>query len=103
MTYGGTPPTIVAQVAGLQNGETVSVLGTGLACTTSAVSSSPVIPSGYESTCSGAADNNYDLTYVAGTVTVTPAPLSITASSGTMSVRHHPTDHHPDLRGPGQQ
>ncbi len=85
MTYGGTPPTIVAQVAGLQNGETVSVLGPGLACTTSAVSSSPVIPSGYESTCSGAADNNYDLTYVAGTVTVTPAPLSITASSGTMS------------------
>ncbi len=85
MTYGGTPPTIAPQVAGLQNGETVSVLGTGLACTTSAVSSSPVIPSGYESTCSGAADSNYDLTYVAGTVTVTPAPLSITASSGTMS------------------
>ncbi len=85
MTYGGTVPTIVPEAAGLQNGETVSVLGTGLECTTSAVSSSPVIPSGYESTCSGAVDSNYDLNYVAGTVTVTPAPLSITASSGTMS------------------
>ncbi len=33
----------------------------------------------------GRRDNNYDLTYVDGTVTVTPAPLTITASSGTMT------------------
>ncbi len=99
MTYGGTPPTITPLVSGLQNGETISVLGTGLACTTSAVSSSPVTVSGYQSTCSGAADNNYDLTYINGTVTVTPAPLTITASSGTMAYGSSPPSITPTYSG----
>jgi len=99
MVYGGTPPTITPLVSGLQNGETATVLGTGLSCTTSAVSSSPVIVSGYESTCSGAADNNYDLTYISGTVTVTPAPLTITASSGTMAYGSTPPTITPTYSG----
>ena len=38
----------------------------------------------YPSSCSGAADSNYTITYVTGLVTVGTAPLTITASSGTM-------------------
>ena len=82
MTYGGAVPVISPIVSGLQNGENVSVLGVGLTCTTSAT---PTIGVGtYPSTCSGASDANYTLTYVGGTVIINAAPLSITASSNTM-------------------
>ena len=59
------------------------MLGAGLTCGTTATSSSSV--GSYASTCSGAVDGNYDISYVNGSVTMTPAPLSITASSGTMT------------------
>ena len=83
MTYGGSVPAITPSISGLQNGDNPSVLGAGLTCGTTATSSSSV--GSYASTCSGAADNNYDISYVNGSVTMTPAPLSITASSGTMT------------------
>ena len=83
MTYGGAVPVITSSISGLQNGDNPSVLGAGLTCGTTATSSSSV--GSYASTCSGAVDNNYDISYVNGSVTMTPAPLSITASSGTMT------------------
>ena len=70
-------------VTGLQNGESTTVLGAGLTCSTAATASSSV--GTYATTCSGAVDPNYAITYVAGTTTVIPAPLTITASSGTMT------------------
>ncbi len=83
VTYGGNPPSVTPIVSGLQNGETVSVLGAGLTCSTTATSSSSV--GTYTSSCSGAVDSNYAISYVGGTTTVIPAPLTITASSGTMT------------------
>ena len=83
MTYGGAAPAITPSISGLQNGDNPSVLGAGLTCGTTATSSSSV--GSYASTCSGAVDDNYDISYVDGSVTMTPAPLSITASSGTMT------------------
>ena len=83
MTYGGAVPVITPSISGLQNGDNPSVLGAGLTCGTTATSSSSV--GSYDSTCSGAADDNYDISYVNGSVTMSPAPLSITASSGTMT------------------
>ena len=83
MTYGGAVPVITPGISGLQNGDNPSVLGAGLTCGTTATSSSSV--GSYTSTCSGAVDGNYDISYVNGSVTMTPAPLSITASSGTMT------------------
>ena len=83
MTYGGAVPVITPGISGLQNGDNPSVLGAGLTCGTTATSSSSV--GSYTSTCSGAVDGNYDISYVNGSVTLTPAPLSITASSGTMT------------------
>jgi alpha-tubulin suppressor-like RCC1 family protein len=81
MTYGDTPPVITPSADGLQNGETVAVLGAGLECSTAAVSSSPV--GTYASECTGVSDPNYFVTSVDGTVTVNPAALTVTASSGT--------------------
>jgi hypothetical protein len=81
MTYGGTPPTITPTFTGLVNGDTPASLGT-VTCTTTATSSSPV--GSYPSSCS-ASDPTYTITFVPGTVTVGPAPLTIAASSATMT------------------
>ena len=83
MVYASAVPTITADVAGLQNGESASVLGSGLTCSTTATSMSPV--GSYPSSCSGANDANYTVSYGPGSVTITPAPLSVTASSGSMT------------------
>ena len=78
--YGSTPGQITASAPGLVNGDTVASL-TGLSCSTTVTSSSPVTAGGYPSSCSGLTDPNYTPTYVGGTVTVKPAALTITASS----------------------
>ncbi|HEY4929644.1 MAG TPA: MBG domain-containing protein [Acidimicrobiales bacterium] len=83
MTYGGTVPTVSSTISGLQNGEGASVLGGGLACTTTASPASPV--GAYDSSCNGAVDPNYAITYVDGSIAVTQAALTVTASSGTMT------------------
>ncbi len=81
MAYGDAVPAVTPTIDGLQNGEGASVLGDGLSCTTDATSSSPV--GSYDASCSGASDANYDVTYVDGSTSVTPASLSITASSAS--------------------
>ena len=83
MTYGDSAPTVTPTINGLQNGEGASVLGAGLTCTTDATSSSPT--GTYDAGCSGAVDPNYAFTYVDGSMTVTPASLSITASSASLT------------------
>jgi hypothetical protein len=80
-TYGGTVPTITASYSGFVNSESATNLTTQPTCSTTATSSSPASPPTYASTCTGAVDSNYTIGYVAGTVTVNPAPLTITANS----------------------
>ncbi len=83
MTYGGAVPVVSPNVSGLQNGENVSVLGAGLTCTTGASRDHSV--GTYATSCSGAVDANYTISYVGGTIDITPAALSITASSNSMT------------------
>ncbi len=83
MTYGQPVPTITPTYAGFVNGDTPASLTTQPTCATTATSSSP--PGTYPTTCTGAADPNYTISYVAGTLTVLPAPLTVTASSGSMN------------------
>ncbi len=52
-------------------------------CSTTATSSSPV--GSYPSSCSGAVDPNYTISYVPGEVVVGSATLVVTASSGSMT------------------
>jgi hypothetical protein len=82
MTYGGTPPTITPIYAGLVNSDSAPTVAP--ICTTNATSSSQVSGNPYTSSCTGAVDTNYTISYVKGTVTVDPAPLTITASSPTI-------------------
>ena len=82
MVYGSAPPAITLGFAGFLNGDTAATaLTTQPTCSTTATSTSPV--GNYPSTCTGAVATNYTITYVAGTVTVTAAPLTITATSSS--------------------
>ncbi len=77
-------PTITSTITGFVNGQTGSVVTTQPTCTTTATASSPV--GTYPTTCSGGVAPNYTFNYVAGTLTVTPAALTITASSGSANI-----------------
>ena len=82
VAYGSPVPTLTPTFATLLNGDTVASLGPGFACTTTYTQGGSVSGSPYPSTCSGAVNANYSpITYVAGSVTVTAVPLTITASS----------------------
>ena len=83
MTYGGTPPTITPSYSGFVNGDTAASLTTQPTCSTTATSHSPA--GSYPSSCSGAVDSNYTISYVSGTVTDSAAALVITASSASMT------------------
>lgn len=80
MTYGGTVPPLSASYSGFVNGDKVSSLSPP-AITTTATSSSPA--GAYPITAAGAVDPNYTITYVAGTMTINPASLSVTANPQT--------------------
>jgi hypothetical protein len=70
MHEGDAVPTLTVQYSGFITGETVATLTTKPTVTTSASSAST--PGDYPITASGAVDPNYNITYVAGTLTVTP-------------------------------
>jgi hypothetical protein len=77
MNYGATAPTITPLYSGFENGDGASSLSGQPTCSTTATSSSPPSPPTYRSSCSGASDPNYAISYVPGAVTVdppTPAP-----------------------------
>lgn len=84
MTYGGTVPTITANITGFVLGQNGTVLTAQPTCSTTATSTSPASPPTYPSNCSGAVAANYTFVYVPGTVTINPAALVITASNATM-------------------
>jgi hypothetical protein len=96
-TFGGTPPAIVAGYAGFVAGDTAGSLTTKPACSTTATSTSPV--GSYGSSCSGAVDGNYAITYVGGSVAVTPASLTITASGGSFGYGGTPPTITPSYAG----
>jgi hypothetical protein len=82
MTYGSPLPTLTVSYAGLVNGDTPAVFtATGNSppvASTTATQASDVVAGGYPITVSGAVDANYSITYVSGTLTITPADQTIT-------------------------
>jgi len=85
-SYGSPIPTPTPSYSGFVNGDTSASLTTQPTCATSGIpSGNPVGAYTSVNNCSGAADKNYNLVYVAGKVQITPATLTITASSGTMT------------------
>ena len=81
--YGATLPTLTASYSGFVNGDTSANLTTQPTLTTTATTASHVAGSPYTITAAGAVDADYSITYVAGSLTVTTAPLTITADNQT--------------------
>ena len=77
---GDALPTFEAEYSGFKNNETKAVLTTQLTIRTTATSASA--PGIYDIIVSGAAANNYDITYVKGTLTITKVDeVVVTAKS----------------------
>ena len=70
--YGAALPTLTASYSGFVNGDTSASLTTQPTLTTTATASSHVSGNPYAITASGAADPDYSISYVAGTLSVTP-------------------------------
>ena len=81
--YGAALPTLTASYSGFVNGDTAASLTTQPTLTTTATASSHVSGNPYSITASGAVDADYTITYVAGNLTVSAAPLTITANNQT--------------------
>ena len=79
--YGAALPALTASYSGLVNGDTPASLTSTATLTTTATASSQV--GSYAITAAGAADPDYTIAYTNGTLTVTPAPLTITANNQT--------------------
>ena len=88
MTVGSAPPTITPSYSGFVNGDTAASLTTPPTCLTTATSSSSV--GTYPSSCSGAVDAKYTITYVLGSVTVSqgggPPPTTIPPTASTITI-----------------
>ena len=93
MTYGGTPPAITPTYTydGFTNTTAPPSGLTGVVCSTTATSTSPVSGSPYPTSCRGAVASNYTISYTGSTVTVNPAPLTISGGLSVMRYGDTPT------------
>jgi len=87
MTFGSTAPTPTPEYT-YGNVTLSSTAPAGLtapSCVTSATSTTPVGTDTGANTCSGASGSNYSISYVAGNVTVSGEPVTITASNTSVT------------------
>jgi hypothetical protein len=76
-TYGQANPSLTITYTNFVNGEDASVLDVLPTAATTAADNSPVAD--YPITLTGGSDSNYDIILIDGTVSVTPATLTLTA------------------------
>src|SRR5439155_2698878 len=81
--YGALLPMLTASYAGFVNGDTSANQTRQPTLTTTATAASHVAGNPYSITASGAVDSDYTTSYVAGTLSVTPVGLTITADNKT--------------------
>ena len=82
VVYGGPAPAVTASYSGFIRSDTAASLDTPATCT---VAPNSGAAGSYATTCSGAADPSYGFAYVPGTLTITKAPLTVTANDQTMT------------------
>ena len=86
--YGHPDPPFTVSYSGFVGSDNPSVLGGTLTCTSndtiiSAASGVPIGGGPYMINCSGLTSSFYTITFVPGVLTITPAPLTVTANSFT--------------------
>jgi gliding motility-associated-like protein len=80
-TYGAANPTLTFSYSGFVNSESAAVIDVAPSISTTAIVTSPV--GTYPITVSSGSDNNYDLVYSPGTLAITKAIVTATASNAT--------------------
>jgi hypothetical protein len=80
IAYGDPLPEITPSYTGLPTGQTETTVPA--TCSTEATPAS--LPGTYDTVCTGADQAGSTITYVDGTLTITPAPVTVTASSASM-------------------
>ena len=93
VTVGAAVPTITASYKGFANGDSATNLTTQPTCSTTYTTSSAV--GMYPSSCTGAADPNYTITYVAGTVTAAAVATAPATTPTTTTTARRPPRHRP--------
>lgn len=80
--YGATVPTTTVTYSGFVGGDTLASLTTppGIASVESGIAPAGIYAANY--TASGAVDSNYDISYVAGSLTVSPLTVVLTGARG---------------------
>ena len=81
--YGNLNPLLTFAYSGFQGTDTATDLETAPTCSTTATQFSGVAGSPYPITCAGGVDDNYSFTYVPAQLTITKAPLTVTAADKT--------------------
>ena len=81
--YGAPNPSLTARYSGFVNGEDASVIDIPPTVATAATTATPV--GSYGITISGGTDKNYNFSYVPGTLTIDPAPLTADANDQSRS------------------
>ncbi|HEX5503851.1 MAG TPA: MBG domain-containing protein, partial [Thermomicrobiales bacterium] len=81
--YGAADPPFTGTLTGVVNGDVIIVTYSAPATATTGVGDYPIYP---EALDSGSTLANYAVTIVAGTLTITPAPLTVTAADQTMAL-----------------
>ena len=80
--YGAALPDLTASYSGFVNGDTTAALSSPPILSTTATAASDV--GSYQITASGAAADDYAINYLPGALTISPAPLTITADDKSM-------------------
>jgi hypothetical protein len=81
--YGAAVPALTATYRGFVNGDSTASLTTPPTLNTAATASSHVRAGGCAISALGASDPDYSISYLPGTLTITPAPLTITANNAS--------------------
>ncbi len=77
--YSQSNPAFTVAYSGFVSGDTPASLSGSLNCSTTATAASPVGP--YPITCSGLSSQKYSITFIQGSLSVTRAPLTVTANN----------------------
>jgi hypothetical protein len=85
MPYGAVPPVLTFAPSGFVNGDTAGVLSGAPALSTTAQTNSPVGPYPVSISQGSLSAANYTFSFVNGTLTVIPAPLTVAAFNSTRS------------------
>ncbi len=98
-TYGSTPPAVGATYAGFVNDQGASALATPPTCGTSPPLTSSSPAGTYVTTCSGAVDPNYSISYVPGDVVIGTQVLLVIASSASITYGQNAPSVTPTYKG----